>query len=386
MTAQVVPLHHVGEIRGFAERLLTLVFHDGAVLAAYGDFTCSPTGLWLALSAVASGAGSETARELRELLGLAGPEAASAVTEVMAQLAQTEGVAAATALWSRIPVYKDYRERLPDVGFGHLDPVDVSAIDAWVRRATNGLIRELPDRPNGDELLLLVSALQLAGKWASPRFEQQKTTDQVFTDALGAEHLVPTMATTLPLPSYAWTVESPSGRAEDEVDVVALLCDAEPDKLPLQVSCVLGAPGRGPAEVLPAAWAGQERRRPIDADQVTIALPRLHLHTRLRAERLLASLGAPLAESGLADFSGMSPEPLRVDRLIQDSVLRIDEEGVRAEAVTQVWKRSRGRGRGGERTVHIAFDRPFGLVVFAGSTGLPLFIGWQASAPRSPFL
>lgn len=257
MTAQVVPLQHVGEIRAFAERLLTSVFHDRAVLAAYGDFTCSPTGLWLALSAVASGAGSETARELRELLGLAGPEAASAVTEVTALLAQTEGVAAATGVWSRIPVYRDYRERLPDVGFG-------------------------------------------------------------------------------------------------------------------------GRPARG----LGGARAPKaDRRRPGHH-----RAPAPALHTRLPAERLLASLGAPLAGSGLADFSGMSPEPLRVDRLIQESVLRIDEEGVQAQAVTQVWKRRLGRGLGGERTRHIAFDRPFGLVVFAGSTGLPLFTAWQGSAPRSPYL
>ena len=388
MTAEVVPLQHASEIQRFAERLLTSVLHDGAVpdTYTYSDFTCSPIGLWLALSAVASGAKSETARQLCDLLGVAGPEAASAVTEVTAQLAQTEGVAAATGVWSRTPIYRDYRERLPDVGFGHLDPADVSAIDAWVRKATNGSIRELPDRPNGDELLLLVSALQLAGEWASPRFELQKTTDQVFTDVQGTEHLVPTMATTLPRPSYAWTVEAPSGKAEDEVDVVALLCTAESGRLPLQVSCVLGAPGRGPADVLPAAWSAHERRRPIDADQVTVALPRLHLHTRLQAERLLPSLGAPLAGSGLADFSGMSPEPLRVDRLIQESVLRIDEEGVRAEAITQVWKSSRGRGLGAERIRHIAFNRPFGLVVFAGSTGLPLFTAWQASAPRSPHL
>jgi serpin B len=74
------------------------VLHDGAGLAAYG----------------------ETARELRELLGVAGPEAASAVTEVTAQLARTEGIAVATGVWSRIPVYRGYRERLPEVGFGHL--------------------------------------------------------------------------------------------------------------------------------------------------------------------------------------------------------------------------------------------------------------------------
>jgi serpin B len=257
-------------------------------------------------------------------------------------------------------------------------------MDAWVREAPGGMIRELPDRPQGEDLLLLVNALELDGTWASPRFKQEATSDRIFTDARGVEHNVPTMATSLPRPSYAWTVEASSGDPEDEVDAVALLCAGESEHRPLQVSCVLGAPGRGPEDVLPAAWAAHERRRPIDADAVTITLPRLHLHTRLRAEQLLASLGAPLAVSQLADFSGMSPEPLRVGRVAQESVLRIDEEGVRAAAVTQVWKRRLGVSGRVPRTRHIAFDRPFGLVVFAGDTGLPLFTAWQASAPRSP--
>ncbi len=284
-----------------------------------------------------------------------------------------EGLKLATGVWSRIPVYRDFRDRLPGICFGHLDPSDPSAISAWVREMTGRLIGRLPDRPEGDELLLLVNALALDGKWSS-RFKQQNTADRTFTDARGIGHLVPTMAKTLPGPSYAWTVEAPSQSAADEVDVVALLCDAEPGRVPLQVSCVLGAPGRGPAEVLPAAWAPLERRRPVDADEVTVALPRLHLRTRLDAKRHLPPLGVPLAVSERADFSGMSPEPLRIDRVTQESVLRMDE----------VWKSTRSVSGRVPRTRHIAFDRPFGIVIFAGNSGLPLFTAWQASVPRSP--
>ncbi|MFJ9868912.1 serpin family protein [Streptomyces sp. NPDC101165] len=381
--AQVVRAHHVGAVRAFAERLLASVIDDAPVRAANGDFACSPIGLWLALSAVAAGARSQTAQELHELLGAAGAEAASAATEVAARLSETEGLAVATGVWSRIPVYRDFRDDLPDISFGHLDPANPSAINAWVRRATGGLFRELPDCPDEDDLLLLVNALTVEGKWASG-FKQQNTADRTFTDARGVEHLVPTMAKTLPGPQCAWTVEDPSGSAADEVDVVALLCEAESGRLPLQVSLVLGAPDRGPAEVLPAAWAPHEHRRPVDADEVTIALPRLHLRTRLEAERHLAPLGAPLSVSARADFSGMSPEPLRIAGVTQESVLRMDEEGVRAAAVTQVRKSTRSVSGRVPRTRHRAFDRPFGLVLFAGSSGLPLFAAWQASAPRSP--
>jgi hypothetical protein len=55
----------------------------------------------------------------------------------------------------------------------------------------------------------------------------------------------------------------------------------------------------------------------------------------------------------------------------------------RAAAVTEVLVHTKSVIDVPPRIRHIAFDRPFGLVVFAGGSGVPLFTGWQASAPRS---
>src|SRR5690606_3849711 len=138
------------------------------VRAAGGDLACSPVGLWLTLTATAAGADGETAAELRDVLGTAGEEAATAVREVAEGLAGTSALSVATGLWSRTPVYRAFREALPRLHFGGLEPEDLSRVDAWVRESTGGLIERLPLRPDDSTLLLLANALALKARWAEP--------------------------------------------------------------------------------------------------------------------------------------------------------------------------------------------------------------------------
>ena len=114
----------------------------------------------------------------------------------------------ATGMWARTPVYREFRESLPDIHIGQLDLAAPSAIDAWVREATGGLIGRLPVASDGEALLLLVNALALNARWSEP-FMYRHTEDRAFTDADGAEHSVPTMFEELPLPTHAWTVNGP---------------------------------------------------------------------------------------------------------------------------------------------------------------------------------
>ena len=79
----------------------------------------------------------------------------------------------------------------------------------------------------------------------------------------------------------------------------------------------------------------------------------------------------------------MSPEPLRVSRIVQESLVKVDELGVEAAARTEETSRSLSAATRVPRTRHIAFDRPFGLVIFDGPSGIPLFTAWQAAVPRT---
>lgn len=334
-------------------------------------FVCSPAGLWLALAAVAAGARGATAAELRALLGTADREAAPAVTALARELAGTGALGVATRVWSRVPVLPAFQEALPDVRF---DPMDPAAVDAWVREATGGLIERLPLEITDETLLALVNVLALKARWEKP-FEAWRTQDLPFTDAAGTVGPVPTMVKDVPL-ADAWTAGG--------VYVVELRCASEPGGGPgARVRLVLGEPGAGAGRVLPVGWAPRAAGVPLDTDRVTIGLPRLALRTRVPVTGQLASLGVRLALTDAADFSGLSREPLAISDVVQEAVLKIAEEGVEAAAVTVVAMRA-GSAPRPQRVHHIAFDRPFGVVVLAGTEDTPLFTAWQAEAPADP--
>ncbi|MEW1792104.1 serpin family protein [Streptomyces niveus] len=356
---------YAGAMQTLAERWLR-VRGEGERAGVDGDFVCSPAGLWLALGAVTAGARGETADELAGLLGLDG-DVAEAVTDSARALARTEQLAVATRVWSRVPVYRAYREALPDIAFGDMDP---AGIDTWVREATGGLIEKLPVDIDAGTLLALVNVLALKARWEDP-FEPMATADLPFTDAAGSVRDVPTMRKQLRA-GAAWTV--------DGTQVVELRCEG--GRSAVRVRFVLGEEGARAADVLPAAWAPASRRTVIDTGVINLALPRLELRTTTDITPQLAALGVRFATSDAADFSGLSPERLAIDQVVQEAVVKVAELGVEAAAVTAILMRAGSAPP--TRVVRIAFDRPFGVTVLDGTGEAPLFAAWQSTTPRGP--
>ncbi|MCX5201518.1 serine protease [Streptomyces sp. NBC_00237] len=357
------------EVGRFAARWLEVVAGGDRGGFGAGDFVRSPAGLWLALGVVAAGARGETARELGELLGVSGSAAAGAVGEVSRVLGGTDALGVATCVRSRVPVYREFREALPGVAVGPLDPVE---LDGWVREATEGMIEKLPVRIGDDVLLAVVNALALKARWETP-FPSWSTADGEFVDAAGVVHEVPTMHREIPL-ADAWAVGG--------TRVVELRTRGERGGAPARVRFVLGEEGAGPRDVLPAGWAGQAQRVPLDAEVVRIALPRLELRMTDEVTDSLPAWGVHRATREDADFSGMSPEPLAVSRVVQEAVLKVAEEGVEAAAVSVVLMEPGGAPPALRRTEVVRFERPFGVVVLDGAGELPLFIAWQEGAPK----
>ncbi|MEU0132547.1 serpin family protein [Streptomyces sp. NPDC006296] len=332
-------------------------------------FVCSPAGLWLALTALAAGARTETAEELRALLGTAGREAAAVVTDAARDWGRTGALHLATRVWHDVPLRPEYVRALPDVAFG---AVDAAEADAWVRERTGGLIERLP-LDLGGVALALANVLALKAFW-EVRFDPARTRDLPFTDAAGRSLPVATMHAPVRR-ADVWTVPG--------AHVVELRCRTGPDgAAPARVRFVLGEPGEEAARVLPRAWAAEDSRTPLEAGAVTVALPRFTLRTRIPLTEQLPALGVRLAtDSAAADLSGLSPVRLHVSEVVQEAVVKVGEEGVEAAAVTVAAARSAAPR---PRTVrHLAFDRPFGVVVLDGSSDVPLFAGWQADLPGS---
>lgn len=142
---------------------------------------------------------------------------------------------------------------------------------------------------------------------------------------------VPTMRQSLPSPA-GWTVNG--------AQVVELRCEG--GESAVRVRFVLGEEGARAADVLPAAWVPDQDRTALDAEVIGLELPRLELRTLTDVTPHLAAFGISYATSPDADFSGLSPEPLAIDQVVQEAVVKVAELGVEAAAVTAIAMRAAG--------------------------------------------
>ena len=69
-------------------------------------------------------------------------------------------------------------------------------------------------------------------------------------------------------------------------------------------------------------------------EQVAVSLPRFKIETTFRLKSMLDSLGAGLAFSDAADFSGIVEEPLKISEVIHKAVVEVNEAGTEAAAAT----------------------------------------------------
>ncbi|MEU1761932.1 hypothetical protein ACFYPF_23110 [Micromonospora sp. NPDC005223] len=136
---------------------------------AAGDthHVASPLGAWLLLALTGPAATGADRAALAEAVG---PDPDDAAAEARALLAAPHPmVAAATALWERVPVPElaAWRATLPEATERGALPGQ-AALDAWARERTDGLIDRFPVDVTPDTLLVLANALATRVSWADP--------------------------------------------------------------------------------------------------------------------------------------------------------------------------------------------------------------------------
>ncbi|MYS83820.1 serpin family protein [Embleya scabrispora] len=382
---------HAGAVRELAARWLDAILVDDTVVAARGDVVFSPVGLWLALGAVASGAEGETRARLGELLGVAGPEAGPVVTAVARELVATQALAVATGVWSRDELRAAYRSGLPDVGFGK--PVEQADPDAWVARATGGLIECLPVKVGAEDSLVLVNALALKARWVvefDPDDTQEwwgfrpdppgvpastEATDRAW-DASDIRFVDSVQMMCKHVPAHdVWTIPGPDG----EITVVELPCAGDDGAL---VRFALGPEGAPPASTIAAAWVPRAAGTAFVGADVILHVPRFELRTFLDVTPHLTRLGLGVALTDDAEFGAMSDAALQIGQAVQESLLRIGEKGVEAASVTAVLMCEGVPPRDPNPPRRVIFDRSFACAVLDASGAVPLFAAYQATRPE----
>ena len=256
-----------------------------------------------------------------------------------------------------------YGGKLQELDFVRAAEQARQTINRWVEKQTNDKIRDLIPAGVLDAMtrLVLTNAIYFKGKWAHP-FEEKRTREAPFTLTDGSKTPVDMMHQTERF-GYAETdalqvLEMPY--AGDELSLVILLPRKTDGLTAMEEELT-------PEHV--ETWLAQIRRR-----EVIVSVPKFKLTSKFNLERLLGSMGMPLAFSRGADFSGMTGAPdLFISAVIHQAYVDVNEEGTEAAAATAVTMKLTSIGP--TRTPAFRADHPFIFMIRDKTSGSILFLG-----------
>jgi serpin B len=344
-----------------------------SVLAGNGrNVAFSPASLHVALSVLHAGARGDTAAELSRLLG-GGPESSgSPGSSVFTTMRNARGLTAANRLdLERSVTFRSeyvthiqehFHAEVAKQDFAKKPLVARAEINSWVRQQTQQMVPEiLPPFGIGPRTRLVVTnAITFHATW-SDAFSPKLTQYESFHLADGSEVRIPMMHQAK---GSVHTAETRSGTW------VALRYSAS------DVNLYAATPRHGATmEQLEAELAQTgiaELSARLKPRFARLVLPKFSLDSgTLDMNAALRSLGASVMFER-PDFSGITAEPIGVERILHRCVIRVDEEGTTASAASAV---SAGVPISGESVEELRLDRPFAFVIADGPSGLVLFRG-----------
>jgi serpin B len=230
-------------------------------------------------------------------------------------------------------------------------------INLDVAKTTRDLIPELlpPGAITAETVSALVNALYLKCAWRY-RFTEGATRPLPFHTPGGTVD-VPTMTLTEQV-GYAATdgwqvVRLP---AVGGVEAAVLLSDGD----------LANAEPELDADLLARLLAAPRPR------QVELRLPRTRVRTQVELADPLTQLGVHTVFTNAADLGGITAARIAVQRVLHESVLTVDEQGLEGAAATAIMMRMVSMPMG--KPVEVQVDRPFLLVVRHQETGVVYFL------------
>lgn len=232
-------------------------------------------------------------------------------------------------------------------------------INEWADEKTHGLIKKLLDEPlSPDALTVLMNAVYFKGAWMKP-FPKEATDEQSFYGTKGENKVA--MMHQQDRFSYA---------ENDKYQVICLpyYCNYE-----MYLYLPKNADGW-------KDWTDPEKLESLkdnsawefESKEVMLSLPKLELEYG-------AFLTEPLEELGLngifeeAVYERICEEPLYVDQILHKSVIRLDEMGTEAAAVTIMVMETLALYE--DEPIEMTVDRPFFFTITNRETGINLFEG-----------
>ena len=337
------------------------------------SFVISPLSMQFLLGMILDGARGETADEICRVLGYEAGDVQAADAFALSMLEQlpavdketTLSIADAVFVNNRCSILDSYRTSVVqnyDATVSDLDFSDVgeatNRINQWCSDHTNGMITHVLDQVDATVPAYLMNAVYFKSRWKEP-FPADATSQEKFLDEEGKESTVPMMKNA---GSFLYqenehfsAVRLPYGNGAFQMTVIL----PQKGRTVQDVVSVLDAHGWSEITYL---WSMRE---------VDVWLPRFETKFHIDLNQLLIEMGMPTAFEELkADFGAMSPQALFLSQVMQDAVIKVDEEGTEAAAVsTGMFATSVPQ----YSTFHA--DHPFLYLITESSTDAILFAG-----------
>ena len=243
--------------------------------------------------------------------------------------------------------------------------LSMNDINSWCDKNTQGCIKKLLEDPLSEDCrLALINALYFKGMW-SKKFDKGSTTDEDFTNSNGSKQKVKMMHQTEVFSAYEGEdmdmVEFAYGDKRFCMDVIL------PHEGKNLDECLKGFSSKTFSE-----YVNNSYRR-----DVAVSMPRMELKFMASLIKPLIALGMTDAFiGGVADFSGITDYgKLFVDKLLQATYIKVDEEGTEAAAVTAAFVNAYTSI--GPDPVPLIFNmnRPFAFVIREKDSNTILFMG-----------
>ncbi|MBQ6077755.1 MAG: hypothetical protein IJK88_06615 [Clostridia bacterium] len=345
----------------------------------------SPVSVYLAMAMVAEGANGETLEELLKLLGVGSLEelrgVCAALLETLSIDLEESTLDLHNSLWMSesiggMPVtFREafltslgttYRSEAHTVDFGNFTAG--KQIADWITEHTRGKIKISPDAMHfePETLAVLINTIYLKDVWSEP-FDSTRTEQGIFhgLDDNGAaeDRKVDYMSrfdrNVLISQGDGWIRYRVYLRAVGWVSFVL------PDE-GIDLEKLLGTP----EAIEKLLYAGINK-----TCNVSLRIPKFSFQDKMDLDGVLRVLGLAHCFSEGADFSNMSDTSCKIDRVLQESYIGVDENGVEAAAYTMVSMRATGYYNPVElETIEFHLTRPF-FYAIESYDGTLLFVG-----------
>lgn len=351
---------------------------------APGNLVFSPYGIHRSLAMASTGAVGRTHQELRTVLHAELPEAQflHALSTLDEQLTvhsrgpnSPSAFRSISGMWvdQGFPILGAFSKTLQIEFRVHPEALDLNQrqqalqrINGWAAEATKGCMPQILDQLPGSTRMVLANAVHFMGTWAS-HFPPHATRPGAFIRLDGSRYETALMHQTSQLDFTV--VENCKALAMDFRNGPFRMVFMLPERhgfATFENGLTLERLARI-LEGLKASHNGQ---------LVKVTLPRFKFDLPIPVQDSVKTLGLQSAFLDSAEFSRLSPRPLRLDQVAHRALVDVDEEGAVAFSATSVIVRGVGMDLlEKQKLVHFRADHPFLFMIQDRSSGAILFMG-----------